>query len=96
MNQTFRELILAKAREADLPFPQRVKLRIILRRNPDMLAKEILEQGKAEGIVPATASLSDVAVNTVGAPDWEGFFQSFGDFVVKILPLILQVLPLFL
>lgn len=93
---TFRQLILEKAREADLPFGQRVKLRIVLRVKPDELAKEILEQAKAEGVVPATCQLGDVASESVGAPDWEKFFSAFGDFIVKVLPLILQILPLFL
>lgn len=93
---TFRQLILEKAREADLPFGQRVKLRIVLRLKPDELAKEILEQAKAEGVIPLTCSLDDVAGDAVGAPDWEAFFRAFGDFIVKVLPLIIQILPLFL
>lgn len=93
---TFRQLILSKAREADLPFGQRVKLRIALRVKPDELAKEIMEQAKAEGVIPATCGLDDVASTAVGAPDWQAFFAAFGDFIVKVLPLIIQVLPLFL
>lgn len=92
---TFRELIIAKAREADLGFSDRVKLRIALRRDPEGLAKEILEQAKAEGIVPATVGLTSLGADA-GAPDWQAFFASFGDFIVKVLPLILQILPLFL
>ncbi len=92
---TFRQLILEAARNADLAFGDRVKLRIILRRDPDRLAKEILEQAKAEGVLPDTLSLASVGADA-GAPDWEAFFRSFGDFVVKVLPLILQILPLFL
>lgn len=93
---TFRQLIIAKAREADLPFGQRVKLRIVLRLKPDELAKEIFEQAKAEGILPVSCNIDDIASVSVGAPDWRAFFESFGDFIVKVLPLILQILPLFL
>lgn len=93
---TFRELIIAEARKANLGFSDRIKLRIVLRRDPEGLAKEILEQAKAEGIVPDTASLTGIAGDTVGAPDWAAFFASFGDFIAKVLPLILQILPLFL
>ena len=93
---TFRKLILDAAREADLPFGLRVKLRIALRTKADELAREILEQAKAEGVLPANCKLDDVAGDTVGAPDWQAFFGAFGDFIVKVLPLILQVLPLFL
>jgi len=92
---TFKELIIAKAREADLGFADRVKLRIALRRDPEGLAKEILEQAKAEGILADSVSLDSTGAD-VGAPDWEKFFASFGDFIAKVLPLILQILPLFL
>lgn len=92
---TLRQLILGAARDADLAFGDRVKLRIILRRDPERLAKEILEQAKAEGVLPDGLGLVSIGAD-VGAPDWEAFFRSFGDFVVKVLPLILQILPLFL
>ena len=92
---TFRQLILAAARSADLAFADRVKLRIILRRDPERLAKEVLEQAKAEGVLPDGLTLTSVGAD-VGAPAWEAFFRSFGDFVAKVLPLILQILPLFL
>ena len=92
---TFRQLILEAARNADLAFGDRVKLRIILRRDPERLANEILEQAKAEGVLPDGLTLTSVGAD-VGAPDWEAFFLSFGDFVAKVLPLILQILPLFL
>lgn len=95
---TFRELILSEARKAgNLSFGERVKLRIILRVNPDALAKEILEQAKAEGVVADNVTLNSVGSDgMVGAPDWQAFFASFGDFIAKVLPLILQILPLFL
>lgn len=93
---TFRKLILDAARDADLSLGLRVKLRIALRRAPDELAREIFEQAKAEGILPAACKLDDVAGKVVGAPDWQAFFAAFGDFIAKVLPLILQVLPLFL
>lgn len=92
---TFRQLILEAARNADLAFGDRVKLRIILRRDPERLAKEVLEQAKAEGLLPGGLSLASVGADA-GAPDWEAFFRSLGDFVAKVLPLILQILPLFL
>lgn len=93
---TFRQLILEAARKADLPFGLRVKLRIALRTKADELAREVLEQAKAEGVLPVSCNLDDVAGKVVGAPDWEKFFAAFGDFIAKVLPLILQVLPLFL
>jgi hypothetical protein len=97
---TFRELILAEARKLslkELSLRDRCRLRLALRFNPDGLAKELLEQAKAEGVVPATVTLDSVGADgMVGSPDWQAFFGSLGDFIAKVLPLILQVLPLFL
>lgn len=93
---SFRQLILEAARKADLPFGQRVKLRIALRTKPDELAKEILEQAKAEGVIPQTCGLDDVASASVGDRDWASFFAAFASFIEKVLPLILQVLPILL
>jgi len=90
---TFRSLILDAAREADLEFRDRVQLRIVLRRNPERIAKELLEQAKAEGVVPQNVGLDSVAdtSNTQGR-DWEAFFKAFGKFIADVLPLILKAL----
>ena len=88
--KNFREQILEVARDANLSRRDKVKLRIVLRFKPELLATEIMNQAQAAGVVPVTATLdssTDVA---------EFDFAAFADFIKEILPTILQLITLFL
>lgn len=86
-DKTFRQVILEAADEADLNLRERVKLRIVLRRKPDLLADEIFNQAQVEGRIPLSAKIND----PVGAVDWEALAK----FIKEILPVILQIISLF-
>lgn len=86
-DKTFRQVILDAADEADLNLRERVKLRIVLRRKPDLLADEIFNQAQVEGRIPLSAKIND----PVGVGDWEALAK----FIKEILPVILQIISLF-
>lgn len=90
--QTLREFVLEKVRsgEVELSLRDRVKLRIVLRCKEKELAEELLAQAQVEGIVPVSVGLDEPG--GTAAIDWD----AFGDFIVKVLPAVLQIIQLFL
>lgn len=88
--ETLRSVIRDGIRsgELSLTLRDRVKLRLVLRFKPEELESAILEQAQAEGLVPVSMSLDD----QIGAVDW----KSLTEFIVKILPAIIQMILLFL
>lgn len=87
-DKTFRQVILDAARDADLNVRQRVKLRLVLRFAEAQLASELFSQAQVEGEIPVSASIDDA----VGAVDWEALAK----FIKEVLPVILEVIKLFL
>lgn len=87
--KTLREAIreAAKDRETALNLRERVKLRIVLRRKPELLEREILNHAQVEGVLPTSATLDD----DVGAVDWDALLN----FIKEVLPIILQLIQLF-
>lgn len=87
--KTFKQAVLEAAQDADLNLRERFKLRIVLRRRPELLENELLKAAVAEGIMPVSSTVdSDAATASI---DWDALLN----FIKELLPVILQIISLF-
>lgn len=92
MNEQLKTQILAAAKEADLSFRDAIKLRLLMRFAPDRLAEVLADTAIEAGKLPPSAKQDDAATLHAAEIDWE----ALAAFIKEILPVVLELIKLFI